>query len=628
MCGIAGFVNFESNLDLAKRANQIQIHRGPDHQSTWHDDLIALAHQRLSIIDLCSRSDQPFIKGEYILIYNGEIYNYRELKKEYLSEIEFTTDSDTEVVLEMYKKFKNEALSYFIGMFSFAIYDRKHQNLFAARDHFGIKPFYYYRNENRFAFASELKTLAKLISFEKKINQKALIASLNYLWIPGKDTIFEEFSKLPPAHYINFNINSNTSEINKYWSLPTVLEKFSEKELIQKLNSEFNSSIARHMVADVPVSSFLSGGLDSSMISVSASKINKNLTTYTIATSQEDKKIESMPEDEKYAKMVADLNDFDHKEIVVNSDITKILPEMVRTLDEPIGDPAAINTYLICKAARDNGVKVLLSGMGADEIFCGYRRHKALLLAQQYKKIPKFIRNVIFSTVNILPVKIGSRGIRLVRWSKKFISFAEMPHEMAYRMSYSYYNKSELNALLKEESSQDIDSIYNDHKELFERHYDGDVVNKMCFTDINMFMVGLNLTYTDRSSMAASVEVRVPFIDKNLISFAMSIPGNFKYSNNISKYILKKIAEPLLPKAIIYRPKASFGAPIRSWISGDLRNFVDTCLSKENIEKRGFFNYECIKKMIDDDRKGIVDNAYRIYQLITIELWLNEFIDK
>lgn len=628
MCGIAGFINFKKNAELARKANEIQKHRGPDSQDVWSNGFLALAHQRLSIIDLNSRSDQPLVKEDFVIIYNGEVYNYLELKNEYLSDIDFISNSDTEVVLEMYKKFGVNALDYFVGMFSFVIYNQIENKVFAARDHFGIKPFYFYKKDDKLAFASELKTLSKLVPNTKKINTKALIASLNYLWIPGNETIFKDFSKLPPAHYLTFDVSNSIFEINEYWTLPTKMKDYNEDELIEKLSVKFDDVIKRHMIADVPVSSFLSGGLDSSMIAVAASKINKNISTYTIGTTTEDKKIESMPDDEKYAKLLADLNNFDHNEIIINSDITNMLPTMVKTLDEPIGDPAAINTFLICKAARKKGVKVLLSGMGADEIFCGYRRQKALLFAQNYKKLPRFIRILIKSIVNSLPVKIANRGLRLSRWSKKFISFAEMPDEQAYRMSYSYYEKDELKKLLKHDSEKEIESVYEDHRLLFNKNYNGDVVNKMCFTDINMFMNGLNLTYTDRSSMAASVEVRVPFIDKNFITFAMSIPGKFKYKNKQSKYILKKTAERILPHDIIYRPKASFGAPIRSWISGDLRHMVDKCLSKTQIEKRGFFNYQYIKKIIDDDRKGFNDNAYRIYQLLTIELWFQEFIDK
>ncbi|MDB2624712.1 asparagine synthase (glutamine-hydrolyzing) [Flavobacteriaceae bacterium] len=627
MCGIAGFIGFSENVKMAIEANKIQEHRGPDSQAVWKNDFLALAHQRLSIIDLSSRSDQPFIKGQYVMIYNGEIYNYQELKESYLQGVEFKTGSDTEVVIEMFHKYGPKALDYFIGMFAFAIYDQSNNKIFAARDHFGIKPFYIYNTNRLFAFASELKTLSTLISTKKEINKKALVCSLNYLWIPGSQTIFKEFSKLPPAHYLTYDVTSATLEIEKYWTIDTELKKRNEAETIKSLSKEFDESIKRHMVADVPVSAFLSGGLDSSMISVAASKINPNISTYTIGTAKEDKKVENMPQDEKYAKYLADIHNFDHHEIILSSDITNMLPQMVKMLDEPIGDPAALNTFLICKAAREKGVKVLLSGMGADEIFCGYRRQKALLISKRYKKIPKLFRIIIKFIVGILPVKIGGYGLRLSRWSKKFISFAEMPVEEAYRMSYSYYNKTELQSLLKDDVSAEVESIYNDHKQLFNHEYVDDVVNQMCYTDIHMFMNGLNLTYTDRSSMAASVEVRVPFIDKKIITKAMSIPGMFKYKDNESKYILKKVAEELLPRNIIYRPKASFGAPIRSWISGDLKWMIDENLSKVQIEKRGIFNYDYVKKIINEDREGIVDNAYRIYQLLTIELWFKEFID-
>lgn len=627
MCGIAGFIGFPENRQYARQANKIQKHRGPDSQAVWSNEFLSLAHQRLSIIDLSNRSDQPLVKNEYVIVYNGEVYNYKALREKYLSNVNFKTDSDTEVVLEMYKFYREKALDYFIGMFSFVIYNQNENRIFGARDHFGIKPFYFYKKGKKFSFASELKTLAKLLPHNKKINNKALISSLNYLWIPGNESIFEEFNKLPPAHYFNLDINTSEIELNKYWNLPTTVHKKTEKETIEDLALEFEESIERHMVADVPVSAFLSGGLDSSLISVAANKINDNLSTYTIGTSEEDKKIENMPEDEKYAKYLAELHGFDHNEIVINSDIVTMLPKMVKTLDEPIGDPAALNTYLICKAARDKGVKVLLSGMGADEIFCGYRRQKALLLSKKYKKIPNVARIPIKNIVNILPVKLFGYGLRLVRWSKKFISFAEMPDEEAYRMSYSYYNKTELTKLFKVNSDQVLESVYQDHKALFNSNYDNDIVNKMCYTDINMFMNGLNLTYTDRSSMAASVEVRVPFIDKKLITLGMSISGKLKFKNKESKYILKKIAEKILPNKIIYRPKASFGAPIRSWISGDLKVMVDKCLSREQIEKRGIFNYNFIKKIIDDDRKGYVDNAYRIYQLLTLELWFREYVD-
>jgi asparagine synthase (glutamine-hydrolysing) len=334
-----------------------------------------------------------------------------------------------------------------------------------------------------------------------------------------------------------------------------------------------------------------------------------------------------MPDDEKYAAIIAKKFDLDHHVIQISPDILKEFPKMVAILDEPIGDPAAINTYLICKAAREKGVKVLLSGMGADEIFFGYRRQKATLIAAKYNKLPVFVKNQIATIVEKLPVKIGSRGFKIGRWAKRFISFANLPIEEAYMRSYSYYDPKDLNILLKEEHSHAIEELREEHKELFYSKYNGDIINQICNVDIQMFMLGLNLTYSDRASMAASVEVRVPFIDKIVVTKAMQIPGHFKIKKGISKYILKKVAENFLPKKIIYRRKASFGAPIRSWISSDLKEMVNNLLSEESVNKRGLLNYSFIKGLIDKDRTGEEDNAYQIYQLLTLELWCREYLD-
>lgn len=629
MCGLAGFIGFKDNRSLAIIANLVQKHRGPDHQESWSDAYVSFAHQRLSIIDLSERGNQPFEKDEYVIVFNGEIYNYKELKESLISKtgIQFRSDSDTEVVLEYYRIYKESCLDFFLGMFAFAIYNTKTQLLFAARDHFGIKPLFYFHHQNRFAFSSELKTLVSIPEIQLTLNYRSLISSLNYLWVSGNDSMFNEISKLPPGHFLKYDANRNL-EIDKYWSLPERIVNKPEQEVVKYLTTEIGQSIKRHMVADVPVSTFLSGGLDSSLISVLASGTNSCLSTYTISMSKKDKKIESMPDDQKYARELAQLHHFDHNEIQITSKIVNLLPQMVRSLDEPIGDPAAINTFLICQAARESGVKVLLSGMGADELFAGYRRHKAILLSSKFRALPPIIQKLIDSIVSALPVRIGKKGIKLVRWAKRFLEFAQFPSEMAYMRSYSYYDKSELKRLLKGNFEAEIGDIYSEHSTIFNSKYKNDVINQMCNTDIQMFMLGLNLTYSDRASMAASVEVRVPFIDKKVVECAMNIPGELKLKSGTSKYILKKVAEKVLPRSIVYRPKASFGAPIRSWISDELREMVNDLLSKPAIEQRGIFNYEFVEKLIEDDRAGIKDNAYQIYQLLTIELWFREFIDK
>lgn len=632
MCGIAGFINFRDKEVLAQTACNRQKHRGPDAQSEWRQDNIVLSHQRLSIIDLDARSNQPLIKDGLAIIFNGEIYNYQELKnslQDAVPDVKFITTSDTEVLLELYRQKREKCLDELIGMFAFAIYEIETGRLFIARDHFGIKPLFYTQIGNSFAFSSELKTLTKVPGFDRALNLNALVGAVNYLWVPGNESMFQHCYKLPPAHYmiIDTKLKLIKADIKPYWQLDTTIRLRDETKTIDVLSKCIKASIRRHMVADVPVSSFLSGGLDSSLISVLAAKTNPNLSTYTIATSETDKKIEQMPEDEKYARILADQFHFDHHEIMLHADIVKDLPRIVHTLDEPIGDPAAINTYLICKAAREKGVKVLLSGMGADEIFFGYRRQKATLFALRFQKVPVIFRKPLSWLIQSAPVKIGGKGIKLTRWAKRFLSFAELPAEEAYMRSYSYYDEKELQGLFTQEIQESYAALRQQHKHLFHAHYESDVVNKMCYTDISMFMLGLNLTYTDRASMAASVEVRVPFIDKEVISTAMQIDGDLKYKGGESKYILKKVAEKYLPHQIIYRPKASFGAPIRSWISGALKGMVDELLSKEAVEKRGIFNYSFVKQIIDNDRKGIEDNAYRIYQLLTIELWCREYMD-
>ncbi len=626
MCGIAGFIGFENKSEFAFKANEIQKHRGPDDQSVWEDNYISLSHQRLSIIDLENRANQPFEKHGLVLVYNGEIYNYLDIKKSLIADYGsiFKTTSDTEVLLEAFYHLKEKCLDLFIGMFAFSIYDKTSKGVFLARDHFGIKPLFYFHDNKNFAFSSELKTLAKLGITAKKINKEALVAALNYLWIPNDTCIFNDVTKLEPGSYCVL-LEDGTLKTTTYWAL-TDSNKTSTNP-IKEVNKSLKETLERHLIADVPVSTFLSGGLDSSLLSVLASKHLEKLNTYTIGISEEDKKIEKMPKDQKFAKRLADEYGFNHKEIIVDSSIIDLLPKMVYTLDEPIGDPAAINTYLISKMASEKGEKVLLSGMGADEIFFGYRRQMATLLALKYNKTPKFLKDAIKKITNLFPVKSDKGGLKMVRWAKRFLSFIDLPEHETYMRSYSYYSKSELSLLFNIDCTEEIDKLYKNHETIFNSNYNDDIVNKICNTDIQMFMLGLNLTYTDRASMAASVEVRVPFIDKEFVKTAMSITGKEKYKNRTPKYLLKTVAENYLPDYITNRKKASFGAPIRSWISNDLLTMVDELLSEQQITKRGFFNYSFIKNMIDEDRKGTADYAYQIYMLLTIEIWFREFVD-
>ncbi|WP_169566123.1 asparagine synthase (glutamine-hydrolyzing) [Sneathiella limimaris] len=632
MCGISGFLNYDNHRELATAANEIQKSRGPDANGIWSNDFLSISHQRLSIIDLDDRSNQPMLKRNLVIAFNGEIYNYKELKSQLQKDhgTSFKTNSDTEVILELFAIYGINCLSFLIGMFAVAIYDSDSKTLFLARDHFGIKPLYFTRNNERFAFSSELKTLKKLVGQNFNLSNQALAASMQLLWLPDAYCIFEEVHRLMPGHYATIN-QTGMVNITAYWQLEDKtnhnIKELNEPDAIEYLATEFEKSIERHLVADVEVGSFLSGGLDSSLISVAAAQKTGYLRTFTIGMSEKDKKIEKMADDQYYAELLAEKMGFNHESIVADPDIVSLLPQVVYNLDEPIGDPAALNSHLICKTAHDEGLKVLLSGMGSDEIFFGYRRQKALAYAQKYKDLPKALRAIIKPIVSAAPVKLGSHGIRSSRWAKKFLTFAELPNNDAYLRSYSQYTASELAVLMPNFKKEQLESLSIFHNEVMDSLYQADFINNLCQTDIKLFMSGLNLTYTDRSSMANSMEVRVPFIDKNFVEAAMQINSSYKFQNNSSKSILKKMAERYLPKEIIYRPKSNFALPTRRWLSNELSEMVNDLLSKDRINSRGWFNSNEVDKIIKSHNAGWEDNSAKIYQMLTIELWAQNFLD-
>ncbi len=338
-------------------------------------------------------------------------------------------------------------------------------------------------------------------------------------------------------------------------------------------------SVRMHLVADVPVSTFLSGGLDSSLITVLAARSNPQIDAYTISFRPADQRLEAMPDDLQYARIVARRHGLDLHEIRIEPDVVSMLPKMVYHLDEPIGDAAAINTYLICTAARAAGAKVLLSGMGADELFGGYRKHYACLLAARYRRLPHAVRHAVVSPiVGRLPVSMGSRGLRWSRWAKRFVAFADLPEEAAFRRSYTIYGRDELARLLDPSLMPTVDQLFDEHSAVYWGTGFDDPVNRMCMTDVQLFLTGLNLAYTDRASMAASTEVRVPFVDVEVATAAFNFSASDKIDGRTRKAILRKASEGVLPSEVIHRPKGLFSAPLRAWVRRDLAPMVDDML--------------------------------------------------
>ena len=451
MCGIAGCYQQANGRKLADVMTDRIAHRGPDANGTWsHEDervSVQLGHRRLSIIDLSAAADQPLSKHGLTLVYNGELYNYKELKAELASRgVSFITTSDTEVVLEAWRYWGPEALRRFRGMFAFALADEANGDLVLARDPLGIKPLYYLPRGEGVLFASELKALVAAVGPELRIEPGAMVASMLYYWVPEQWCAVAGVRKLPAGSWGRFSPDGRFHS-EYYWRVAEVAQEAAEGPAID-LGPVIEESVAAHLVSDVPVSSFLSGGLDSSIITVLAHRAAQEIDAYTITFRPEDQRLEAMPDDAIYARKVAARFGVNLHEIEISPDIVSLLPRMVDALDEPIGDPAAINTLLMCEAARARGVKVILSGMGADELFGGYRKHLACVMAGRYSRLPGAARGGVRFAVDRVPVSFHGRGLRYARFAKRFLTFAELPEEPRFRRSYTLYDADELTALV------------------------------------------------------------------------------------------------------------------------------------------------------------------------------------
>jgi asparagine synthase (glutamine-hydrolysing) len=627
VCGIAGCYQQSDGRKLTDVMTDRIAHRGPDADGVWsHEDAqvsVHLGHRRLSIIDLSAAADQPLRKGSLVLCYNGELYNFRELRQ-LLQEAgaAFATTSDTEVVLEAWRYWGPAALERFRGMFAFALADTATGELVLARDPLGIKPLFYTERGDGIVFASELKAIVAAMGTELRVEPGALVASMLYYWVPEQRCAIQGVHKLPAGCWARIR-PGRKPEIKQYWRIQAVAAEAAQRPAAD-LKSVIEESVRAHLVADVPVSSFLSGGLDSSIVTVLAHRDSAAVDAYTITFRPEDQKLEAMPDDARYARKVARTYGIDLHEIEISPDIADLLPRMVDILDEPIGDPAAINTVLMCEAARKRGVKVILSGMGADELFGGYRKHLACLLASRYRRLPGPVRSPARFAVNRLPVSIGDRGLRYSRWAKRFMTFAELPEEARFRRSYTLYDPEALTALVGPELGRSVADVIGEHAAIYDDNDLDDEVNRMCLADARLFMAGLNLTYTDRASMAASVEVRVPFVDRVVAEAAFTIAGKDKIRGRVQKAALKDAAENWLPHEIVHRPKASFGAPLRAWVRNDLREMINDVLVGGELVQLGLLRREPLLRLIADEQAGRDDHAKEIWQLLSMELWYRQ----
>src|SRR6476469_4474423 len=621
MCGIAGAYLWPDGGPVTDRLTKTLAHRGPDGSGRYSHAAgtgdVHLGHRRLSIIDLTETGAQPMVVDGLTLTYNGELYNAPALRRELESfGVRFRGTSDTEVLLEAWRHWGVDCLPRLRGMFAFGVFDERTGELTLARDQLGIKPLFYVRRGGGLVFASELKALANELG-DLTVNDAALVASLLYYWVPDSRCAYREASKLPPGSWLRIRPNGSVDQ-GTYYSLRDVAAEAQDSGPVD-LGAVVEESTRAHLLSDVPVATFLSGGLDSSYLTALAARHSPGISAYTIGFRAEDAKFEAMPDDLKYARVVAEKFGVDLHEIEIAPQVLDLLPKMTYHLDEPIGDPAAINTFLICSAAREAGVKVMLSGMGADELFAGYRKHLANLLALRYQRVPRPLRSPLRSVVDRLPVATANRGYRSVRFAKRFLSFAELPEETAFRRSYTMYDHAELTGLLNPDLRATVDDVLTEHADTYHDNSLSDFVNRMCLADSRMFLPGLNLAYTDRSSMAASTEVRVPFVDVEVVKAAFSIPGREKIVRRQGKVAMKKAAESILPKEIVYRPKGLFSAPLRAWMSRDLAPLVREVVNDGLLVRNGFLRREALQRMVAEDAAGQQDRSKHLWHVLTRE---------
>ena len=644
MCGISGLMNCGDRETLA-RMTHVQAHRGPDDSGLWEKKFpdgsyVGLGSRRLAILDLSPLGHMPMCNEDRTIwiTYNGEIYNFAELRRELESKgHSFISHTDTEVILHLYEQEGPDCVKRLNGMFAFAICDLRSPapTLFVARDHFGIKPFYYFHDGRRFAFASEVKALLLVPGIEADLDPESLHQYLTFLWVPDPKTMFRSIFKLPAGHYAV--LRDGNLELTQYWELtfPPAGQTYprSEQSLAEEIRERFRYSVEAQMVSDVPIGAFLSAGLDSSsIVAMMAQATRQPVRTYTITFPKKYRVGEMTLDDPDVATRLARHLGCENQRIVVEPDVTDLLPRLVWHMDEPAADPAIITAYLVCREARKQAT-VLLSGVGGDELFAGYRKHVAHYWAQAYGRLPSGSRRFAEMAINAFPSMRGTPVKGSMQLGKKMARSASLGPVDRFIRNCTYLDDVQKTSLYTPAIAAEILAFDADveHRRSFEHVRDADFLHQMLYVDTKIFMVSLNLTYNDKMSMASSVEVRVPFLDHEFAEFvAWNVPPHLKLKGLLrptTKYIFRKAMQDILPREVLQQPKAGFAAPVDYWLAHDLREMVDDLLSSSQLRKRGILRPEAVRCFVDEHRSGRHDWSMQLWQFLTLELWMQVFLD-
>ncbi len=625
MCGIAGILS--SDIAQREKINKINSslrHRGPDNEGLYNDDNVAIGQRRLSINDLVT-GNQPISNEDETLqlVCNGEIYNSPELRQCLLEKgHKFKTTSDVEVILHLYEDYGKDSVKYLRGMFAFALWDSKEKALFIARDHMGQKPIFFYKKDGLFLFASEVKGIlaSGLVSPELDVNGLWHYISLRY--IPDQYTLFKDIHKLPAASWLY--CKNGDIQIEKYWEL-----KFNdklpndEKRIEDELDTLLLDTVKLHLLSDVPLGTFLSGGIDSSTITAMVAKITgQPFPTFSIGVKENS--FNELP----YAQMVVDKYKLDGNQRVVHANLIDLIPEMIYHMDEP-SDPFGVGVYLVSQLASEK-VKVVLGGDGGDENFAGYDRYAGNKIVDYYCMIPKPLRDALIKPLlNNIPESFGYKSLaQKIAWVDSMSKYQD-GERYAESMSFLRFTDEAKQQLFNPEwknKVSDSDSMLKILK-FFDSPNAKELVDKMLYTDLMTRMPDHLLVIADRMSMAHSLEGRSPLIDYKLVEFAASIPGEIKLKGKNLKHILRKVAQRYLPKELIYREKQGFGFPIGIWMRTDLKNFLINLFNNSKFIGLGIFNKNYIDKLLNEHLSGKRDHNYRLWILLNLEIWYKIYFE-
>jgi asparagine synthase (glutamine-hydrolysing) len=581
---------------------------------------------RLSILDLSAAGHQPMAdsSGRFVLTYNGEVYNFQDLREELLCRhgpIAWRGGSDTEVIVEGFAREGKPFLARMNGIFALAIFDQAERVLYVLRDPLGIKPLFVTEQNGAVCFGSEIKALTALPGVRRTLRRQSLADQLAFMYVPEPYTPYEEILKVEPGVCLSFRQGGLIAAERLFQALDEPIKLSSKSDAIERLRSAFAAAVERQLVADVPVSLFLSGGLDSSAVAQQIMVSGANVrNAYTIAFRDEDRRLDGQSEDLKYARLMSKRLGIRLDVIEAQENFVEELPRLVAYMEDGFSDPAAINTYLISSRARQAGVKVLLSGQGADEFLGGYRRYVAERLLAS---VPRTLHTPLAHIARAVSNATAGRLNAVSRRAARLAGFTDLPPNERLFSMYSWTTPQVIEGLFSAPVDWTGDAAF---KARFDLHRDRNVLDAMMRLDEWYDLMSLNLCYTDRMSMAVGVEVRVPFLDFELVQLMRSIPVGWKVHRGQGKHVFKKAMEGILPREVIYREKAGFSLPIRAWLRR-ASSFVDDWLGDERLRRQGIFNAAAVHRLVVEQRSGQVDRASTLFTLICQQVWLDHELE-